>query len=224
MQRGNQSSISYDLSKKVDQTSIENYQGISFFSYTSFIKRREETDQSHFDMMIEDLRKIASENRDNLLRICISSLGSPVWYSETFHKDVLRFLAQLKSIVRYNKNIVCLITLPLHLINIMDDQLIFMIRRLVDVNINLESFDNVDKQTNEVFKQYHGIVHIKKLQTICAHQSHKPESFDLAFKLKSHRFVIEKLHLPPELGDSESAERPSMSCATTGGGSKALDF
>jgi elongator complex protein 4 len=208
----------------VDKDLIENYQRFEFFSYMNFIKRQEETGQSHFDMIIEDLRKISTENPDNLLRVCISSLGSPVWYSETFQKDVLKFLAQLKSIVRYNENIVCLITLPLHLINLMDDQLIFMIRRFVDVNINLESFDNVEKQTNEVFKQYHGIVHIKKLQTICAHQSHKPESFDLAFKLKSHRFVIEKLHLPPELGDSDSTERPSMSCATTGGGNKALDF
>ena len=159
-----------------------------------------------------------------MLRICINSLGSPLWYSETFHTDLLKFLVQLKSIVKYNENIVCFITMPLHLINLVDDQLAFKIRKLVDVNVILESFDNVDKQTNAVFKQYHGLLHIKKLQTIHAHQSHKPESFDLAFKLKSHRFVIEKLHLPPELGDSDKSERPSMSCATSGGGSKSLDF
>lgn len=180
--------------------------------------------QTVFDMILEDIRKLASENRDNLLRICISSIGSPLWYSEKFTENVLKFLVQLKSIVRYNDNIVCLLTAPLHLINLYDDQLIFKIRKLVDVNVNLESFDNVDKQTNAVFKQYHGLLHIKKLQTLTAHQSHKPESFDLAFKLKSHRFLIEKLHLPPELGDNDTSQGPAMSCATSGGGNKSLDF
>ena len=177
-----------------------------------------------FDLIIEDIQRLAKDNKEELLRICIGSLGSPVWYSESFRIDVLRFLVQLKSIVRYNENIVCFITTPVHLINLIDDQLIFKMRRLVDCNVNLESFDNIDKKTNEVFKQYHGLLHVKKLSTITAHQSHKPESFDLAFKLKSHKFVIEKLHLPPELGDGESSNAPTMSCASTGGGSKALDF
>jgi elongator complex protein 4 len=64
------------------------------------------------------------------------------------------------------------------------------------------------------------------MQTIAALQSHKPEAFDLAFKLKSNRFVIEKLHLPPELQDGDSSEI-SMSCSSTasgGGGNKSLDF
>lgn len=224
VQRGNLSGVSYDLSKKVDKEKIENYQNIDFFSFNDFKRRHDEQQQSPFEMILDDVRRIANEN--NLLRICISSVGSPLWFSETFHDDVLKFLAQLKSIVRYNENIVCLITLPLHLINLIDDQLIFKIRKLVDANINLESFDDVDKQTNAVFKQYHGLLHVEKLQTITAHQSHKPESFDLAFKLKSHRFVIEKLHLPPELQDNASpqSQSPSMSCATSGGGNKALDF
>lgn len=113
-------------------------------------------------------------------------------------------------------------TMPLHLINQIDETLIYRIRRLVDCNINLESFNNIEKQTNVVFKQYHGLLHIKKLQTIAALQSHKPEAFDLAFKLKSHRFVIEKLHLPPELQENESSEI-SMSCSTSSG-NKSLDF
>lgn len=216
--------MNYDLSKKVDKKQIENYQNINFLSFKDFTKRRGMNSQSAFEIILDDIKKTASENRENMLRICINSVGSPVWYTETFHTDVLKFLVQLKSIARYNENIVCLITMPFHLISLVDDQLIFKIRKLVDVNVNLESFDNIEKQTNAVFKQYHGLLHIKKLQTIYAHQSHKPESFDLAFKLKSHRFVIEKLHLPPELGDNDKSERPSMSCATSGGGNKSLDF
>lgn len=224
VQRGSQYGVSYDLSKKVDKEQIGSYHNISFLSFTDYKARREINPQSPFDMIIEDVRQLASVNQDNLLRICINSIGSPIWYSETFTEDILKFLVQLKSIVRYNENIVCFITTPLHLINIIDDQLIFKMRKLIDVNLNLESFDNVDKQTNPVFKQYHGLVHIKKLQTLTAHQSHKPESFDLAFKLRSHRFVIEKLHLPPELQDETKSHAPAMSCATTGGGNKSLDF
>ena len=173
-------------------------------------------------MILEDVRKLAAENRDNLLRVCINSIGSPVWYSDSFCDDVLKFLVELKSITRYSENIVCFLTMPLHLINLVDDQLIYKIRKLVDVSVNLESFDDVEKQTNAVFKQYHGLLHIKKLQTLTALQSHKPEAFDLAFKLKSHKFLIEKLHLPPELQDNDQSKAPS--CSTTGGGNKALDF
>lgn len=218
------SGVSYDLSKKVDKEQIESYQDINFLSFEDFQSRRIAKEQTVYDMILDDVRKIAIENTDNLLRVCIGSVGSPIWYSETFADDILKFIAQLKSITRFNGKIVCLVTTPLHLIDLIDDQLMFKIRKLVDANVNLESFDNVDKQTNAVFKQYHGLIHIKKLQTLTALQSHKPESFDLAFKLKSHRFVIEKLHLPPELQDNDAPQGPSMSCATTGGGNKALDF
>lgn len=225
VQKGNTCGVSYDLSKKVEADQIAKYEDIKFLSFTDFKKRQTENGQSPFEIIVEDIRNIASANSDNLLRVCINSLGSPLWYSETISEDLLRFLVQLKSIVRYSANVVCFITMPLHLIKLVDDQLIYKIRKLVDVNINLESFDDVDKQTNAVFKQYHGLLHVEKLMTITAHQSHKLESFDLAFKLKSHRFVIEKLHLPPELGDNnETSHRPSMSCATSGGGNKALDF
>jgi elongator complex protein 4 len=221
VQRGTSSGVSYDLSKKIDKELVVKYESIQFFSFSDWKARK---NQTHFQIILDEIRKLASENRDNLLRICLSSVGSPVWYTQSFADDLLRFLVQLKSIARYNENVVCLLTMPLHLINLIDDQLVYKIRKLVDVNVNLESFDDVDKQTNAVFKQYHGLLHIKKLQTLTALQSHKPEAFDLAFKLKSHHFVIEKLHLPPELQESEQSHAPSMSCATTGGGSRALDF
>lgn len=224
VQRGSLNGVTYDLSKKIDKTTIGSYQHISFLSFADYKTRKELHQQKAFDMIIEDVQKLAGDNRENLLRICISAMGSPVWYSETFCEDLLKFLVQLKSVVRYNENVVCLLTMPLHLINIIDDQLVFKIRKLVDVNLNLESFDNVDRQTNPVFKQYHGLVHIKKLLTLTAHQSFKPESFDLAFKLRSHSFVVEKLHLPPELQDESASRAPAMSCTTSGGGSKALDF
>ena len=218
VQRGSHAGVSYNLSKKVDKEQVENYKKIRFFSFMDFKRRG----NSPFKLILDDVQKLASENSENMLRICINSIGSPVWYTENFSEDILNFLARLKAIVRCNENVVCLLTMPLNLLNLIDDQLIYRIRKLVDINVNLESFDDVDKQTNAVFKQYHGLLHLKKLQSLTALQSHKPDSFDLAFKLKSHRFVIEKLHLPPELQDTNEQ---TMSCATTGGGgNKALDF
>lgn len=223
IQRGtggsNQSQMNYDLTKKYEPEKISDYRNIKYFSFDDINKEK-----SVFDAVIESLHEFVQKNPDDLVRVCISSLGSPLWYSETFSADILKFLVKLKSIARFN-NVICFLTMPLHLINHVDDQLIFKIRKLVDININLESFDNVDKQTNAVFKQYHGLLHIKKLQTITAIQSHKPDTFDLAFKLKLHRFVIEKLHLPPELQENEN--EPTIGCSSIsvgGGGNKSLDF
>lgn len=218
VQRGHQIGVTYDLNKKYPKDVVESYGNVKFFTFKDL---QQQYPKSAFECVIEDLHKVVKENSSNLLRICINSIGSPLWYSEDFSVQLLKFLAQLKSITRYY-NVVCYMTMPLHLINQIDETLIFRIRRLVDCNINLESFNNVEKQTNAVFKQYHGLLHIKKLQTIAALQSHKPEAFDLAFKLKSHRFVIEKLHLPPELQENESNEI-SMSCSTSSG-NKSLDF
>lgn len=213
--------MSYDLNKKYNPEIIEACKNINFFSFNDYQARK--SDKNIFDTIIDDLQEIVQNSKNNLLRVCINSLGSPIWYSESFSTDILKFLVQLKSIVRYN-NVVCFLTMPLHLINLVDEQLIFKIRKLIDVNVNLESFDNVDKQTNAVFKQYHGLLHVKKLQTLTALQSHKPEAFDLAFKLKLHRFVIEKLHLPPELQEGDASNDMSMSCSSSGGGNKSLDF
>lgn len=218
IQRGNSSRINYDLMRKYDPEIINDYKNIKYFSFED----HQEAELSAFDIVIKDIQIFVEKNPNDLVRMCISSIGSPLWYTKDFTIDLLKFLAKLKSIVRFN-NVICFLSMPLHLVNLVDDQLIFKIRKLVDVNINLESFDNIDKQTNAVFKQYHGLLHIRKLQTLTALQSHKPETFDLAFKLKLHRFVIEKLHLPPELELQEN--EPSMGCSSSASsGNKSLDF
>lgn len=52
----------------------------------------------------------------SLCRICITSLGSPLWYDEEFPKNILKFLTVLRGIVR-NSVSVCFITMPMHLIS-----------------------------------------------------------------------------------------------------------
>lgn len=50
----------------------------------------------------------------NLLRICIESFGSPLWYTEHFTDDICLFLTILKAAVRVSLS-VCCITVPTHL-------------------------------------------------------------------------------------------------------------
>lgn len=56
----------------------------------------------------------ATPTAKNLLRICIESLGSPLWYGEHFTEDLCLFLTILKAAVRVSLS-VCCITVPTHL-------------------------------------------------------------------------------------------------------------
>lgn len=55
-----------------------------------------------------------NESGNNLLRISISSLGSPLWYHDAFQEDVCLFLFFLKALVRTSVAVGC-ITVPSHL-------------------------------------------------------------------------------------------------------------
>lgn len=77
--------------------------------------------------------------------------------------------------------------------------MIHRVRNLVDYAIELESFAGSDKETNPAFKEYNGLFFIRKMAALNALAAHTPETYDLAFKLRRKRFVIEKWHLPPEL-------------------------
>lgn len=90
----------------------------------------------------------------------------------------------------------------------------------MDFAIELESFAGSDKETNPIFKEYHGLLYIRKIAALNTLAAYTPETHDLAFKLRRKKFVIEKLHLPPELQEPESTANaseiePSMSCGST---------
>lgn len=169
----------------------------------------------------------AEVREKNLLRICLNSIGSPLWYDQNFPADLLRFVTILKSIVR-NTLSCCLITLPTHLFHHLEDNRLY--DRLIDqldFGIALESFAGSDKETNPVFKEYHGLLGLVKISALNTLAAFVPETRDLAFKLRRRKFVIEKLHLPPELGDDKDErgqkQVQTMSCSGGGGKSK-LDF
>ncbi|KAM7345242.1 elongator complex protein 4 isoform 1-T6 [Cochliomyia hominivorax] len=152
----------------------------------------------------------------SLCRICITSLGSPQWYDDNFGEDLLRFLTILRAAIRSSVS-VCFITMPMHLVAKYDDTLVSKIRNLVDYAIELESFAGSDKETNPAFKEYNGLFQLRKIAAINTLSAYMPETTDLAFKLKRKKFVIEKLHLPPELQDESNAQKdmkPTLSCGS----------
>ena len=51
-----------------------------------------------------------------------------------------------------------------------------------------------------------GLFRIHKLARVNALSYAMPETFDLAFKLRRKAFVIEKLHLPPDLSEDVSRD------------------
>lgn len=163
----------------------------------------------------------------NLLRICLNSIGSPLWYDKNFSADLLKFVTTLKSIVR-NTLSCCLITLPTHLFRHLEDNELY--DRLVDqldYSIALESFIGSDKGTNPVFKEYHGLLSLVKVSALNTLAAYVPETRDFGFKLRRRKFVIEKLHLPPELGeDMDERGRQQVQTSSCSGGrvSSKLDF
>lgn len=210
----------YDLSKKYESVKFDGLENVEYFSYDDFLINKKECQGNIFDIIYDKLRK-ASDSSDNLLRICINSLGSPYWYFEGFETKVVEFLKKLKSLTRYRENTVCMVVVPIQILETINDNLLNHIRNLVDCNINLESFD---ENTNPYFKEYNGQLFIKKLQSINSLQSPKPETYDLAFKLKRNRFLIEKLHLPQVLLDSDPRESSGGGMGCSSSNKNKLDF
>lgn len=161
--------------------------------------------------------------KKNLCRVCLTSLGSPLWYDEHFGEDLIKFLTLLMASIR-NCNSVCLITMPMHLIAKYDASLVPKIRQLVDYAIELESFAGSEKETHPAFKEYSGLLHLHKMSALNTLAVHMPDTTDLAFKLRRKKFVIEKFHLPPELQESPKPDSCSTSVLSNSNATASLDF
>uniref|UniRef100_A0A8C2DFK3 Elongator complex protein 4 n=1 Tax=Cyprinus carpio TaxID=7962 RepID=A0A8C2DFK3_CYPCA len=66
--------------------------------------------------------------------------------------------------------------------------------RLSDTAIALESFRGSEKETNPLYKDYHGLLHVRQLPRLNCLSSEVPDTKDLAFKLKRKQFTIEVSH------------------------------
>ncbi|XP_056115169.1 elongator complex protein 4 [Rhinichthys klamathensis goyatoka] len=167
----------------------------------------------------------------NVLRLGLHSLGSALWGDDVCCKDnpanchaLSTFLYALRGLLRTSLS-VAMVTVPSHLIQ--NRAVMGRIIRLSDTAIALESFRGSEKETNPLYKDYHGLLHVRQLPHLNCLSCEVPDTKDLAFKLKRKQFTIERLHLPPDL--SETVSRVSKTelaagCGTTATGNKHLDF
>lgn len=196
--------------------------------------------------------KIAGQQPTNLLRISLSGVGGPLWYDTEMSADLCRFLTLLRALLR-GTPVVCCLSMPTHLLqwhvstafivktreglaewdnvnsigSLQDDRLVHRVRNCVDMSLQLESFAGSERETNPIFAEYHGLLHIRQLRALNTLAAGTPATHDLAFKLRRRQFVVEKLHLPPELQEESAAgaadAHPTMGCGG-GGGQSLLDF
>ncbi|XP_067850294.1 elongator complex protein 4 [Heptranchias perlo] len=174
----------------------------------------------------------------NILRIGIHSFGSLLWGediglsgSPEHAYSLTKFLYALRGLLRTSLS-ACIITVPAYLIQ--NKAIIGRVAKLSDTVIGLESFNASERETNPLYKDYHGLLHVRQLPRLNSLICDVPDTKDLAFKLKRKLFTIERLHLPPDLSDTvsrsskqdvaESAKLLSSGCGGAARGKKHLDF
>ncbi|XP_077316998.1 elongator complex protein 4 isoform X1 [Lithobates pipiens] len=174
----------------------------------------------------------------NILRIGIQSLGSVLWGDDICSDErphnvhsLTRFLYALRGLLRSSLS-VCFITLPAHLIQ--NKAITVRVRNLSDTVVGLESFIGSERESNPLYKDYHGLLYVHKIPRLNSLICDETDTKDLAFKLKRKLFSIERLHLPPDLSDTVSrsskqdvagsAKLLSSGCGTAAVGKKHLDF
>ncbi|KZS20988.1 Elongator complex protein 4 [Daphnia magna] len=179
-------------------------------------------------MAIEEAIKkweLDSGTSPNLIRIVVSSFGSPFWQFDenqsSLSTDFTATLLLLKSIVR-STNAVALVTIPHQLLN---QSLVSRGRHLADVVIQLKSLRE-DPHLRDLM-DIHGILELKKVANLT---SLKPilgqdGTTTYGFKATKRKFKIEKLHLPPAIDDDKSSPDHSSSLGCSSAASKTnLDF
>ncbi|KAG7173300.1 elongator complex protein 4-like [Homarus americanus] len=211
---GNRFGHNYDLTKSMgteltsnidmalwDGSELEEGRGMlknkNYWSLLQVIKKRIES---------SNLATSSNKAKTNVLRLGLHSVGSPLWgsefgYQEKDHKwqSLTTFLFMLRALVRTSFS-VCMVTVPAHLFT--DPALLLRLQALADFVVRLESFQGSEKETNPVFKDYHGLFHIVKLAAINSLVPPILDSTDWVFKLKRRKLTIERLHLPPELSET----------------------
>ncbi|KAG8234937.1 hypothetical protein J437_LFUL015505 [Ladona fulva] len=229
----------YDTSKFMDREKVSS--AVKFWKFSNNSENSSGCSLSaHYLSLLTSIEKeieavgckveSPSEKR-NVVRIALCSIGSPLWSNQTDSKidfgkseaELLTFVYFLKALLR-NSYAVCMITTP-RLFK--TAATLPRLRNVVDVGITLEAFADSDKEVNELYREYCGLLRFSKLFSINTIVPHSSESLDLAMKLKRKRFIIEKLCLAPELSgqsDSSSALGCTSSLLSSGKGTCSLDF
>lgn len=241
----------YDVSKRISQELLGSSKWHGFFlpeHITSELKGESCSLSRGYMNLLQFIQNVIytegfdgsnpQKKQKNILRIGIQNLGSPLWGDDiccTENCDnslwLTKFLYVLRGLLRTSLS-ACIITMPTHLIQ--NRAITTRVRNLSDTVVGLESFIGSESETNPLYKDYHGLIHIRKIPRLNNLTCDESDVKDLAFKLKRKLFTIERLHLPPDLSDTvsrsskqdlaDSAKLLGPGCGMMAGGKKHLDF
>ncbi|XP_017789176.1 PREDICTED: elongator complex protein 4, partial [Habropoda laboriosa] len=211
-----------DITQWYDDSCPEKDSGFNNKAYTKLLVHIQET--------LKKGQYSISENppKRQILRVVIHSLGSKSWFSDSeddTHKDLLKFLFLFRALLRYHYA-VGMVTVPTEVLD-NSNSIVERIEHMSDIAIRLESFAGSQKERNMLFREYHGLLHSRKMLALNTIGPRDPELVDFVFKLRRSKFIIEVLHIPPELEDTTEMELPlgiSVPGCSNQGYKKLLDF
>ncbi|XP_030416108.1 elongator complex protein 4 isoform X3 [Gopherus evgoodei] len=136
------------------------------------------------------------KKQKNILRIGIQSLGSVLWGDDICCTDnpediysLTKFLYVLRGLLRMSLS-ACIITVPAHLIQ--NKAIMERVTNLSDTVVGLESFIGSERETNPLYKDYQGLIHVHKIPRLNSLICDVSGTKDLAFRLKRKLFTIEE--------------------------------
>ncbi|XP_078719941.1 LOW QUALITY PROTEIN: elongator complex protein 4 [Lampetra fluviatilis] len=170
-----------------------------------------------------------------VLRASLPSLGGAAWGDDSTsgppplagpprsNAALPRLLLALRSLLR-SSLCVAVATVPAHLGQ--DDAWLRRVERASDSVLRLESFAGSPRgDVHPLYREHHGLLHVVRAPRLNSLTTALVDSHDLAFRVRRRRFLVEKLHLPPDLSDTASRSGPNASAC--GGGAtttSSLDF
>ncbi|KFO96830.1 Elongator complex protein 4, partial [Calypte anna] len=240
----------YDVSKKMSPELLQSIKWHSFYLHeelSSEPKMKTWNMNSAYTRLLQSIQRIIyqegfdgsdPQKKKNILRIGIQNLGSMLWGDDICSSEtpedkhsLTKFLYILRGLLRKSLS-ACIITVPAHLIQ--NKAIMERVTNLSDMVVGLESFIGSERETNPLYKDYHGLVHVHQMPRLNSLNCDVSDTKDLAFRLKRKLFTIELLHLPPDLSDTVSrtskqdlAASPkllSSGCGAMAMGKKHLDF
>ncbi|NWT24668.1 ELP4 protein, partial [Cardinalis cardinalis] len=241
----------YDVSKKMSPELCQSVKLHSFYLHEELPfepKMKTWNMNSGYARLLQSIQRIISQEgfdgsdaqkkQRTVLRIGVQSLGSVLWGDDVCCSDapegaqsLTKFLYVLRGLLRKSLS-ACIITVPAHLIQ--NKAIMERVTNLSDMVVGLESFIGSERETNPLYKDYHGLVHVHQIPRLNSLICDVSDTKDLAFRLKRKQFTIERLHLPPDLSDTVSraskqdlagsAKLLSSGCGAMAIGKKHLDF
>ncbi|XP_071617955.1 elongator complex protein 4 isoform X2 [Heliangelus exortis] len=197
----------YDVSKKMPPELLQSIKWHSFYLHeelSSEPKMKTWNMNSAYTRLLQSIQRIIyqegfdgsdPQKKKNILRIGIQNLGSVLWGDDICSSDtpedkhsLTKFLYILRGLLRKSLS-ACIITVPAHLIQ--NKAIMERVTNLSDMVVGLESFIGSERETNPLYKDYHGLVHVHQMPRLNSLNCDVSDTKDLAFRLKRKLFTIE---------------------------------